>query len=121
MWRHPPSVAVSCCGDRLAGKKRAHIEQQKNQILEDGGVAHLCQVFQCRTLLLGYHLVQQHSLGPVQGCGVLHQLHAVIQQRSTSTEQSARSQTEAKLTVRTVFALLLTFSEQPDGSVFLLL
>lgn len=42
------------------------------------GGPHVCQVFQCRTLLLGYHSIQQHSLGPVQGCRVLHHLHAVI-------------------------------------------
>lgn len=80
----------------------------------------MCQVFECGTLLLGYHLIQQHSLGPVQGCRVLHQLHAVIQQRPTFTHQRAQSQTEITLTV-TTSSPPLTFSELSNGPDFLLL
>lgn len=81
---------------------------------------HVRQVLKCRTLLLGYHLIQQHSLGPVQGCGVLHQLHAVIQQGPTFTRQGAQSQTEITLT-GTTSSPPLTFSELSNGPDLLLL
>lgn len=85
---------------------------------------HMCQVLQGRALVLGDHLVQQHPLGPVQGCGVLHQLHAVVQQGSTSTEQSppSHTHTHTELTAVTVLSpLLLTFSELSHASDLLLL
>lgn len=84
------------------------------------GGPHVCQVFECRALLLGYDVIQQHSLGPVQGCGVLHQLHALIQQRPTFTRQRAQSQTEVTPTV-TTSSPPLTFSELSNGPDFLLL
>lgn len=48
----------------------------------------MCQVFELGALLFRYNPVQEDPLTPVQGHGVLHQLHTVIYQRATYTDHS---------------------------------
>lgn len=46
----------------------------------------MCQVLQLCTLVLRYHMIQQHPLSPVQVHRFLHQLHTVVYQGAACSD-----------------------------------